>query len=166
MILLTSYIWLAFMRKMYEEQKAYQPHLVANYIFVNFRMVVKSLLVIVMGALQGQVVHVRRSLLLKIHQYLKDRTLNQKYASAYALCAVDPVKDIAVEVSISGLSSFFWTSLTSILICHLVLFGVQDVSWMFEQFKNLDYDYHVNMHCESLAGSCDGWTAVHFVAIK
>lgn len=40
----------------------------------------------------------RRALLLKIHQYLKDRTLNQKYASAYALSAVDIVKEIAVEV--------------------------------------------------------------------
>lgn len=49
--------------------------------------------------LQDQAAHVRRALLRKIHNYLRDRTLNLKYASAYALCAVDTVKDIAQEVS-------------------------------------------------------------------
>lgn len=50
--------------------------------------------------LQDQAAHVRRALLRKIHHYLRDRTLNLKYASAYALCAVDTEKDIALEVSL------------------------------------------------------------------
>lgn len=50
--------------------------------------------------LQDQAAHVRRALLRKIHHYLRDWTLNLKYASAYALCAVDNVKEIAQEVSL------------------------------------------------------------------
>jgi len=42
--------------------------------------------------------HVRLALLRKIHHYLRDRSLNLKYATAYALCAVDTVKEIALEV--------------------------------------------------------------------
>jgi sister-chromatid-cohesion protein PDS5 len=49
---------------------------------------------------QDQAAHVRRALLRKIHHYVRDRTLNLKYASAYALCTVDAVQEIAVEVSL------------------------------------------------------------------
>lgn len=48
--------------------------------------------------LQDQAAHVRRALLRKIHHYLKDRSLNLKYASAYVLSTVDTEKDIALEV--------------------------------------------------------------------
>ncbi|XP_024357694.1 sister chromatid cohesion protein PDS5 homolog A isoform X2 [Physcomitrium patens] len=51
----------------------------------------------VVMTVQDQAAHVRRALLRKIHHYLRDRTLNLKYASAYALCAVDTEKDIALE---------------------------------------------------------------------
>lgn len=50
--------------------------------------------------LQDQAMHVRRALLRKIHHYLKDRSLSLKYATAYALCAVDTEKEIAQEVNI------------------------------------------------------------------
>lgn len=43
--------------------------------------------------------HVRLDLLRKIHQYIKDRSLHLKYASAYALGAVDKVDEIALEVN-------------------------------------------------------------------
>lgn len=43
--------------------------------------------------------HVRLDLLRKIHQYIKDRSLHLKYASAYALVAVDTVEEIALEVN-------------------------------------------------------------------
>lgn len=49
---------------------------------------------------QDNAAHVRRALLRKIHHYLRDRTLNLKYASAYALCTVDTVQEIALEVSV------------------------------------------------------------------
>lgn len=48
--------------------------------------------------LQDQAMHVRLALLRKIHLYLQDRSLNLKYATAYALCAVD-TKEIALEVN-------------------------------------------------------------------
>ena len=48
--------------------------------------------------MQDQAAHVRLALLRKIHHYLRDRTLNLKYASAYALCTVDTVPEIAQEV--------------------------------------------------------------------
>lgn len=50
--------------------------------------------------MQDQAAHVRRALLKKIHHYLRDRTLNLKYASAYALGTVDTVVEIATEVSL------------------------------------------------------------------
>lgn len=48
--------------------------------------------------LQDPVVHVRQLLLLKLHQYLKDRSLPLKFASGFALCAVDPVRENIQEV--------------------------------------------------------------------
>ncbi|KAG0553459.1 hypothetical protein KC19_12G013000 [Ceratodon purpureus] len=51
----------------------------------------------VVMTVQDHAAHVRRALLKKIHHYLRDRTLNLKYASAYALCTVDTVQDIALE---------------------------------------------------------------------
>ncbi|CAN5950854.1 unnamed protein product [Sphagnum jensenii] len=47
----------------------------------------------VLLVLQDPVVHVRQLLLLKLHQYLKDRSLPLKFASGFALCAVDPVRE-------------------------------------------------------------------------
>ncbi|XP_024361717.1 sister chromatid cohesion protein PDS5 homolog A isoform X2 [Physcomitrium patens] len=51
----------------------------------------------VVMTVQDQAAHVRRALLRKIHHYLKDRSLNLKYASAYVLSTVDTEKDIALE---------------------------------------------------------------------
>jgi sister-chromatid-cohesion protein PDS5 len=51
----------------------------------------------VVSTIQDQAAHVRLDLLRKIHQYIKDRSLHLKYASAYALGAVDKVDEIALE---------------------------------------------------------------------
>ncbi|KAL2634564.1 hypothetical protein R1flu_006043 [Riccia fluitans] len=42
-------------------------------------------------------IQVRQKFLLKVHQYLKDRSLPQKYACVFALVAVDPSKEIVTD---------------------------------------------------------------------
>ncbi|KAI5081142.1 hypothetical protein GOP47_0004325 [Adiantum capillus-veneris] len=46
---------------------------------------------------QDSCINVRRGFLKKIHQYLKDRTLSHKYASAFALFAMETSKEILSE---------------------------------------------------------------------
>lgn len=73
------------------------------------------------SSLQDQSAHVRRTLLRKIHHYLRDRTLNLKYSSAYALCAVDTEKDVALEVSLLLFFLRFKVVIVELAILSLLL---------------------------------------------
>ncbi|CAM6113881.1 unnamed protein product [Calypogeia fissa] len=42
-------------------------------------------------------IEVRQKFLAKVHQYLKERALHQKYASVFALVAVDPLREIVTD---------------------------------------------------------------------
>ena len=117
--------------------------------FCNGLCPAKSLLLIVMVPCRLKWCMYGGCCVWRFTNYLKDRPLHQKYASAYAFCGGPGDGHCCGSKNLRAFRLFLhFVAIASILECHLVLFGVQEVSWMFEQFENLSYDCHTNTHCE------------------